>query len=77
MFVFGFSNTVAHLVKTRGGHDEAEPIITYRGHTNVVTCVAILAEQNRVYSAGLDASIRVWRLPGEGHELFSPVGKYF
>lgn len=60
----------------RAAHEEADPTITYRGHSNVVTSVAISAEQNRVYSASLDTTIRVWRLPPDGHGLFSPVGKY-
>ncbi|KAG0192965.1 hypothetical protein DFQ28_006997 [Apophysomyces sp. BC1034] len=55
--------------------EEVDPDVTYRGHTNVVTSVAVSAEQNRVYSAGLDSTIRVWRLPPEGHGTYSPVGK--
>ncbi|KAG2220234.1 hypothetical protein INT45_008775 [Circinella minor] len=55
-------------------HDEADPVITYRGHNHIVTQVAISAEQNRVYSSSLDSTIRVWRLPSEGHSLYSPVG---
>lgn len=47
--------------------------MTYRGHNNVVTSVAISGEQGRVYSAGLDATIRVWRLPSDHHGTFSPV----
>ncbi|KAI9275940.1 WD40-repeat-containing domain protein [Phascolomyces articulosus] len=58
----------------RNVHDEADPIITYRGHNHIVTQVAISAEQNRVYSSSLDSTIRVWRLPSEGHSLYSPVG---
>ncbi|KAJ8662327.1 hypothetical protein O0I10_002021 [Lichtheimia ornata] len=57
----------------KAAHEEADPTITYRGHSNVVTSVAISAEQNRVYSASLDTTIRVWRLPPDGHGLFSPV----
>ncbi|KAI8641506.1 WD40-repeat-containing domain protein [Parasitella parasitica] len=57
----------------KGSHEEADPSITFRGHTNVVTAVAISASQNRVYSASLDSSIRVWKLPGEERGPFSPV----
>ncbi|KAF7724007.1 hypothetical protein EC973_001467 [Apophysomyces ossiformis] len=46
-------------------HEEVDPDVTYRGHTNIVTSVTVSAEQNRVYSAGLDSTIRVWRLPPE------------
>jgi striatin 1/3/4 len=55
--------------------EEADPSITFRGHTNVVTAVAISASQNRVYSASLDSTIRVWNLPSEDRGPFSPVGK--
>ncbi|CEP14043.1 hypothetical protein [Parasitella parasitica] len=57
----------------KGSHEEADPSITFRGHTNVVTAVAISASQNRVYSSSLDSSIRVWKLPGEDRGPFSPV----
>lgn len=57
----------------RGSLEEADPSITFRGHTNVVTAVAISAEQNRVYSASLDSTIRVWHLPSEESGPFSPV----
>jgi striatin 1/3/4 len=40
-----------------------------------VTTVAISAPQNRVYSASLDSTIRVWSLPPNDHGPFSPVGK--
>ncbi|KAK4511366.1 uncharacterized protein ATC70_012581 [Mucor velutinosus] len=57
----------------KGSHEEADPSITFRGHTNVVTSVAISASQNRVYSASLDSTIRVWNLPKEDRGPFSPV----
>ncbi|CAO0790592.1 unnamed protein product [Mucor circinelloides] len=60
-------------VSKKGSHEEADPSITFRGHTNVVTSVAISASQNRVYSASLDSTIRVWNLPAEDRGPFSPV----
>lgn len=57
----------------RGSLEEADPSITFRGHTNVVTSVAISAKQNRVYSASLDSTIRVWSLPSDDSGPFSPV----
>ncbi|KAL0080781.1 WD40-repeat-containing domain protein [Phycomyces blakesleeanus] len=54
-------------------HEEADASITYRGHTSVVTAVAISAEQNRVYSSSMDSTIRVWQLPPEGHNSFAAV----
>lgn len=53
--------------------EEADPSITFRGHTNVVTAVAISAKQNRIYSASLDSTIRVWSLPSNDSGPFSPV----
>ncbi|KAI8337566.1 WD40-repeat-containing domain protein [Chlamydoabsidia padenii] len=53
--------------------DDLDANVTYRGHNNIVTSVAISGEQNRVYSASLDSTIRVWRLPSEQHGTFSPV----
>ncbi|RCH79101.1 hypothetical protein CU098_005638, partial [Rhizopus stolonifer] len=55
------------------GLEEADPSITFRGHTNVVTAVSISASQNRVYSASLDSTIRVWQLPSATSGPFSPV----
>ncbi|KAI9023006.1 WD40-repeat-containing domain protein [Phycomyces nitens] len=54
-------------------HEEADASMTYRGHTSVVTAVAISAEQNRVYSSSMDSTIRVWQLPPEGHSSFAAV----
>ncbi|KAI7862263.1 WD40-repeat-containing domain protein [Spinellus fusiger] len=54
-------------------HEEAEVNMTYRGHTHVVTAVAISAEQNRVYSSSLDSTIRVWRLPPEDQGTYPAV----
>lgn len=53
--------------------EEADPSITFRGHTNVVTAVAISAKQNKVYSASLDSTIRVWSLPSDDRGPFAPV----
>ncbi|GAA5798950.1 hypothetical protein HPULCUR_004359 [Helicostylum pulchrum] len=57
----------------KGSLEEADPSITFRGHTNVVTAVAISAKQNRIYSASLDSTIRVWNLPSGDSGPFSPV----
>ncbi|CAO3657077.1 unnamed protein product [Mucor hiemalis] len=57
----------------KGSLEEADPSITFRGHNNVVTAVAISANQNRVYSASLDSTIRVWSLPTDDRGPFSPV----
>ncbi|KAI8381394.1 WD40-repeat-containing domain protein [Radiomyces spectabilis] len=57
----------------KGAVEEAETMITYRGHSHVITSIAISAEQNRLYSASLDSTIRAWRLPPAGHGLFPSV----
>ncbi|KAI8380528.1 WD40-repeat-containing domain protein [Choanephora cucurbitarum] len=57
----------------KASHEEADPSITFRGHTNIVTSVAISSTQNRVYSASLDSTIRVWQLPTEDKSIFSPT----
>ncbi|KAI9265949.1 WD40-repeat-containing domain protein [Sporodiniella umbellata] len=57
----------------KGNFEEADPSITFRGHTNIVTTVMISSEQNRVYSSSLDSTIRVWKLPPEDCGPFSPV----
>ncbi|ORY99284.1 WD40-repeat-containing domain protein [Syncephalastrum racemosum] len=55
------------------GMEETMPQITYRGHTHPVSSVVVSGDQKRVYSASLDSTIRVWRLPSAGHTLYSPV----
>ncbi|KAI8875402.1 WD40 repeat-like protein [Backusella circina FSU 941] len=57
----------------KGALEEADPSITFRGHTNIVTSIAISSAQNRIYSASLDSTIRLWRLPSEERGPFSPV----
>ncbi|KAI8339260.1 WD40-repeat-containing domain protein [Chlamydoabsidia padenii] len=58
---------------TKKSHEDLDATTTYRGHSNIVTSVAISGEQNRVYSASLDSTLRVWRLPSAQHSTFSPV----
>ena len=52
---------------------ELEPVITYRGHTAAVTSVAISSAHNAIFSASLDSTIRIWKLPAAGAE---PYGQY-
>ncbi|KAI9496878.1 WD40-repeat-containing domain protein [Zychaea mexicana] len=60
----------------KAAHEEADPVIAYRGHNHIVTQVAISAEQKRVYSSSLDSTIRVWRLPSEGHNPSLSMATY-
>lgn len=72
---FVFINSFFFFFSNRGALEEADPSITFRGHTNIVTSIAISSAQNRIYSASLDSTIRLWRLPDEERGPFSPVGK--
>ncbi|RUS29799.1 WD40-repeat-containing domain protein [Jimgerdemannia flammicorona] len=60
-------------VSKKAAHQDIEPNITYRGHSHMVTSVALSAEQGRAYSASLDSTIRVWRMPPEGRETYAAV----
>ncbi|KAI8068503.1 WD40-repeat-containing domain protein [Gongronella butleri] len=54
-------------------HEDLDAMATYRGHTQLVTKLAIDGDQGRMYSSSLDSTIRVWRLPPDTHTAFSPV----
>ncbi|CAG8522954.1 1082_t:CDS:10 [Paraglomus occultum] len=51
---------------------DIKPILTYRGHTLPVTSVVLSTEQSTCYSASMDATIRVWKIPAT-RELYAPV----
>ncbi|KAI8987962.1 WD40-repeat-containing domain protein [Mycotypha africana] len=53
--------------------EEADPSITFRGHTNIITSVIMSELQEKIYSASLDSTIRVWALPSEERGPFPPV----
>jgi striatin 1/3/4 len=52
---------------------DIEPHITYRGHTAAVNSVVMASEQQRCYSASMDATIRVWNLPSSKRDTYGPV----
>ncbi|KAE8229456.1 hypothetical protein CF326_g5574 [Tilletia indica] len=67
-----------------GGTSAADyPIVTFRGHTEPVTCLTVGpplrtgpngSYTRRIYSGSLDASIRVWPAPeAGGSEAYPPV----
>ncbi|CAO3681577.1 unnamed protein product [Rhizopus stolonifer] len=64
---------IANKDGKKGSFEEADPSITFRGHTSIITSVRISSEQNRVYSSSLDSTIRAWKLPPEECGPFSPV----
>ncbi|ORX36899.1 WD40-repeat-containing domain protein [Kockovaella imperatae] len=49
---------------TRRNDPEIEPLLTYRGHTAPVTSVVVDSDSKTIFSASLDSTIRVWRMPG-------------
>ncbi|KAF9109744.1 hypothetical protein BGX27_007256 [Mortierella sp. AM989] len=52
---------------------EVEPIHTYRGHTKPVTSVAISADQNKLFSASMDSTVRSWKLVSMNKEPYSSL----
>lgn len=54
---------------------ENDPVITFRGHSAPVTCVAISQGQRCIYSASLDSTVRVWQLPDRNLESYPPFDR--
>ncbi|WWC61639.1 uncharacterized protein I303_104223 [Kwoniella dejecticola CBS 10117] len=50
---------------------EIEPLVTYRGHTAPITSIAISTALSSIFSASLDSTIRVWKLPSIHHDPYS------
>lgn len=50
-----------------------EPILTFRGHTAPVTCLAVASATRRMFSGSMDSSVRVWKLP---ERPFTPYPPY-
>lgn len=46
--------------------------MTYRAHTGSVTSVLMSSDQGRIYSASLDTTINVWKIPPAAHETYGP-----
>ncbi|KAH6579855.1 hypothetical protein BASA60_003090 [Batrachochytrium salamandrivorans] len=75
-----FSASEDHTVKmwplgTNASHD-LEPLYTFRGHKDVVTSLAVSCEGGRMYSAGGDATICIWRIPsqeGQPYPAYDPT----
>ncbi|UZJ57434.1 hypothetical protein CBS101457_006754 [Exobasidium rhododendri] len=52
---------------------DSDPILTLRGHSAAVTCLAISTSKRRLYSGSVDTSILVWRLvDGDKTEAYPP-----
>ncbi|TKY89921.1 hypothetical protein EX895_001218 [Sporisorium graminicola] len=54
---------------------DSQPLVTFRGHSAAVTCLAISPNKRRFYSGSLDSSIRVWQLPDPSVEAYPPFEK--
>lgn len=52
---------------------DTDPILTLRGHSAAVTCLAISTSKRRLYSGSVDSSILVWKLiDGNSNEPYPP-----
>ncbi len=51
---------------------DIEPQLTLRGHTAPITALVHSPSKRLIYSASLDASIRVWVLPPASHTTYAP-----
>ncbi|SPO28625.1 related to STRIATIN [Ustilago trichophora] len=54
---------------------DSQPLVTFRGHSAAVTCLAVSPNKRRFYSGSLDSSIRVWQLPDRAVEAYPPFEK--
>lgn len=54
---------------------DSQPLVTFRGHSAAVTCLAVSPNKRRFYSGSLDSSIRVWQLPDAALEAYPPFEK--
>lgn len=56
--------------------NDIDPLMTLRGHTGAVTCLALSKSKRRLYSGSVDASIVVWKLlDGKQVEPYPPFDK--
>lgn len=51
---------------------ESEPQVTLRGHAAAITGLAVSPTQDMFYSASLDRSVQVWRVPSRDRETYAP-----
>ena len=56
---------------------ELEPIVTFRGHTATITALTISTATNTVFSASLDSTIRLWRLPPPNEDQYAPFERSY
>lgn len=51
---------------------EVEPIVTYRHHSDAVTCVAVSTIRDVIFSGSLDSTICIWELPQPQQKPYGP-----
>ncbi|OZJ02569.1 hypothetical protein BZG36_04192 [Bifiguratus adelaidae] len=52
---------------------DVEPNMTYRGHESPILSLAMEKQTNRIFSGGLDATIRVWQIPQQQRDIYAPM----
>ncbi|WWC70438.1 uncharacterized protein I206_104389 [Kwoniella pini CBS 10737] len=62
---------VGSLINHKSSAHEIEPLVTYRGHTAPITSVVVSKALSTIFSASLDSTIRVWKLPSIHHDPYS------
>ncbi|RSH80896.1 uncharacterized protein EHS24_008324 [Apiotrichum porosum] len=65
-------DTPAVLSSKPHASTELEPVATFRGHTAAVTAVTISAPLGVVFSASMDSTIRLWRVPARDQDPYAP-----
>ncbi|WVW83673.1 hypothetical protein I302_105694 [Kwoniella bestiolae CBS 10118] len=62
---------VGSVMSQKPSAHEIEPLITYRGHTAPITSIVISSALSIIFSASLDSTIRLWKLPSIHHDPYS------
>ncbi|WVQ77197.1 hypothetical protein IAR50_006880 [Cryptococcus sp. DSM 104548] len=62
----------ASIMSHRPAAQEVDPIQTLRGHTAGITAVTISSSLSTIFSASLDSTIRLWKLPPHDHDPYAP-----
>ncbi|KAK8864188.1 hypothetical protein IAR55_001434 [Kwoniella newhampshirensis] len=65
------------IISQKSNATESEPIITFRGHTAAVTAIEISSILSTIFSASLDSTIRLWRLPAHNHDPYATYDPSF
>jgi len=66
-----------HADDCRPSATDIEPVLTLRGHTSSITALAISTSLSTIFSASLDSTIRLWRLPSPIQDSYAPFDPSF